>query len=55
MVEILWFPSVADLIAEPRSITGQHLSGAIKTPVPSRRRNLGDDFLSIQMENNLKT
>lgn len=48
--------SVADLIAEPRSITGQYLSGAIKIPVPSRRRNLGDDFLSIQgaRENNLK-
>ena len=45
-----------DIIKEKTSVTGQYLSGALKIPVPKKRRNLGDNFLSIQgaRENNLK-
>lgn len=48
--------SVDDIMEDDRSITGQYLSGKASIPVPARRRNLGDDFLSIQgaRENNLK-
>ncbi len=47
---------VEDIMREPESITGQYLSGTAHIPVPNKRRNLGDDFLSIQgaRENNLK-
>ncbi len=48
--------SIEDVMNEPRSVTGQYLSGAAKIAVPKQRRHLGDDFLSIQgaRENNLK-
>lgn len=48
--------TVEDIIKEPESITGKYLSGEADIPVPKRRRNLGDTFLSIQgaRENNLK-
>lgn len=48
--------TIEDIMSEPESITGQYLSGAVSIPVPKKRRNLGDNFLSIQgaRENNLK-
>jgi excinuclease ABC subunit A len=48
--------TIEDIISEPKSITGQYLSGVAEIPVPKKRRNLGDTFLSIQgaRENNLK-
>ncbi|WP_058303418.1 excinuclease ABC subunit UvrA [Gorillibacterium timonense] len=48
--------SLTDLMNEPNSVTGQFLSGRASIPVPRKRRNLGDTFLSIQgaRENNLK-
>lgn len=48
--------TLEDIMSEPKSITGQYLSGAAHIPVPKQRRNLGDTFLSIQgaRENNLK-
>ena len=36
--EVIAAGSVEDVMAEPRSITGQYLSGARKIPVPARRR-----------------
>lgn len=48
--------TLEDIMGEAGSITGRYLSGAARIPVPQRRRNLGDTFLSIQgaRENNLK-
>ena len=48
--------TLEDIKNESQSITGKYLSGAASIPVPKRRRNLGDFFLSIQgaRENNLK-
>ncbi|HEX2946580.1 MAG TPA: excinuclease ABC subunit UvrA [Clostridia bacterium] len=48
--------SLEDIMKEPASVTGRYLSGAAKIPVPKKRRDLGDTFLSIQgaRENNLK-
>ncbi|MGN7760794.1 excinuclease ABC subunit UvrA [Paenibacillus sp. 22594] len=48
--------TIEDIMSEPRSVTGQYLSGKASIPVPGKRRSLGDDFLSIQgaRENNLK-
>jgi excinuclease ABC subunit A len=48
--------SLADVMNEETSITGKYLSGKASIPVPKKRRNLGDTFLSIQgaRENNLK-
>ncbi len=48
--------SINDVMNEPRSVTGQYLSGAAKIPVPQQRMRVADDFLSIQgaRENNLK-
>lgn len=45
-----------DLMKTPESVTGKFLSGEAKIPVPKKRRNLGDLFLSVQgaRENNLK-
>ncbi|MBE6943648.1 MAG: excinuclease ABC subunit UvrA [Ruminococcaceae bacterium] len=44
------------IIAEPRSITGQYLSGYKKIPVPSVRRAGNGKFLTVEgaTENNLK-
>ena len=54
--EIVAAGSVDDLIAEPRSITGQYLSGKKKIPVPAERRTGNGNFLRIYgaAENNLK-
>lgn len=48
--------TMEDIMKEPLSVTGRYLSGEACIPVPKQRRNLGDDFLSIQgaRENNLK-
>jgi len=48
--------SPEDIMAAEQSITGRYLSGRAVIPVPSKRRDLGDLFLSIQgaRENNLK-
>ncbi|MBK1812106.1 excinuclease ABC subunit UvrA [Clostridium sp. YIM B02505] len=48
--------TVEDIMREPQSITGQYLAGTAHIPVPKQRRNLDDNFLSIQgaRENNLK-
>lgn len=48
--------SLEDIMAEPRSITGQYLSGVKKIPVPSRRRTGNGNFLTIEgaRENNLQ-
>lgn len=48
--------SVADLIAEPKSITGKYLSGEIKIEVPAKRRKIDNGFLTVTgaAQNNLK-
>ncbi len=54
--EVVAQGTVEDICAEPRSITGQYLSGARKIPVPSRRRKGNGKSLLIRgaSENNLK-
>ena len=54
--EIVACGSVEDLIAEPRSLTGQYLSGAKQIPVPEKRRKGNGHELKIfgAAENNLK-
>ncbi len=48
--------TIKDIMQESTSVTGQYLSGREKIELPKQRRNLGDNFLSIQgaRENNLK-
>ena len=48
--------SIEDIIKEPKSLTGQYLSGFKKIPVPSNRRSGNGKHLTIQgaTENNLK-
>ncbi len=48
--------TVEDIIREPRSITGQYLSGAKKIPVPATRRAGNGKYLTVRgaTENNLK-
>ena len=55
--ELVACGSVDDLIAEPRSYTGQYLSGAKKIPVPSQRRQGSGKQLQIFgcQENNLQS
>ena len=54
--EIVAAGSLEDIIAQPRSITGQYLSGFKKIPVPSRRRQGSGNALTVRgaTENNLK-
>ena len=54
--EVVAQGTVEDIMAEPRSITGQYLSGARKIPVPARRREGSGKSLVIRgaSENNLK-
>ena len=54
--EIVAAGSLEDIIACPRSITGQYLSGAKKIPVPTTRRPGNGKFLTVRgaSENNLK-
>ncbi len=48
--------TVDDIMKEDSSSTGRFLSGKASIPIPKKRRNIGDDFLTIQgaRENNLK-
>jgi excinuclease ABC subunit A len=48
--------SLPDIMQEDNSATGRYLSGRARIEIPEKRRNLGDNFLSIQgaRENNLK-
>ena len=54
--EIVAAGTLEDIMQEPRSITGQYLSGVKKIPVPAHRRPGNGGFLSIRgaTENNLK-
>ena len=54
--EIVAAGSVEDIIAEPRSLTGQYLSGKKKIPVPAERRSGNGKFLRVfgAAENNLR-
>lgn len=54
--EIVAEGTVRDLIASPRSITGQYLSGAKRIPLPESRRPGNGQFLTVRgaEENNLK-
>ncbi len=54
--EIVAAGTIEDVIANPRSITGQYLSGAKKIPVPSKRRTGNGKMLAVcgATENNLK-
>ena len=54
--EIVAAGTLQDIIAEPRSITGQYLSGVKKIPVPSTRRPGNGKFLTVRgaTDNNLK-
>jgi len=54
--EIVAAGTLEDICRQPRSITGQYLTGAKKIPVPSVRRKGSDKFLTIEgaSENNLK-
>ena len=48
--------TMEEILAEPRSITGQYLSGVKKIPVPSARRQGTGNYLTVKgaRENNLK-
>ena len=54
--EIVVAGTLEDVLAEPRSLTGQYLSGFKKIPVPARRRTGNGQKLSVRgaSENNLK-
>ena len=54
--EIVAAGSLQDIINEPRSMTGQYLSGARHIPVPSVRRTGTGEFLTVKgaRQNNLK-
>ena len=54
--EIVAAGTLEEIIANPRSITGQYLSGVKKIPVPSARRAGNGKFLTVSgaAENNLK-
>ena len=54
--EVVAQGTAEDIMAEPRSLTGQYLSGARKIPVPLKRRPGNGKFLTIRdaRENNLK-
>ncbi len=46
--EIVVAGSLADVLAEPRSITGQYLSGEKTIEVPERRREPGDAWIKVR-------
>jgi len=54
--EIVASGSLDDIVREPRSVTGQYLSGVKKIPVPSARRAGNGKYLTVRgaTENNLK-
>ena len=55
--EIVAAGTLDDICKEPRSVTGQYLTGFKKIPVPAARRPGNGKFLTVQgaSENNLKT
>ena len=54
--EIVAAGSLEDIVKNPRSVTGQYLSGVKKIPVPSARRTGSGEQLTVRgaTENNLK-
>ncbi len=54
--EIVAAGTLEEILAQPRSITGQYLSGVKKIPVPSARRQGNGNYLKVlgATENNLK-
>ena len=54
--EIVANGTLEDIIACPRSVTGQYLSGAKKIPVPTSRRSGNGSYITVRgaEENNLK-
>ncbi len=54
--EVVAQGTLADLLAEPRSLTGQYLSGAREIHVPDRRREPGDNWITVRgaKEHNLR-
>ena len=54
--EVVAAGTVQDIMACPRSVTGQYLSGAKKIPVPAQRRAGNGKFLTVRgaAENNLR-
>ena len=54
--EVVAVGTVQDIMACPRSVTGQYLSGAKKIPVPAQRRAGNGKFLTVRgaAENNLR-
>ena len=54
--EIVAAGTLEDICAEPRSLTGQYLTGVKKIPVPAIRRSGNGRFLKVEgaSENNLK-
>ncbi len=54
--EIVAAGTLQDIMACPRSLTGQYLSGVKKIPVPARRRAGSGNFLTVRgaRENNLQ-
>jgi len=54
--EIVEAGTLEQIVANPRSVTGQYLSGVKKIPVPSARRSGNGQFLTVTgaAENNLK-
>ena len=54
--EVVAAGSLEDIIAEPRSITGQYLSGFKKIPLPAERRSGNGKHLTVRgaRENNLQ-
>ena len=55
--EVIAAGTVEDVMAEPRSLTGQYLSGAKKIPIPPRRRKGNGHSLTVRgaAENNLQS
>ena len=55
--EIVAAGTLEDIMACPRSVTGQYLSGVKKIPVPARRRTGSGKFLTVRgaRENNLQS
>jgi excinuclease ABC subunit A len=54
--EVVAAGSFTEILANPRSLTGQYLSGARRIAIPPQRRRANDRFLEIQgaRHNNLK-
>ncbi len=54
--EVVAQGTLADILNEPRSMTGQYLSGAREIHVPERRREPGDNWITVRgaREHNLR-